>query len=416
MDLFIKLAIRNVHRNFRSALLNGLGITLAVVLLLLIFSLSRGIEKQIVGRSIRFDSGALDFTFSKKTASTQNQVQGDSLFREIRHTLESHPGVSGYTCRVYPSNALLYSSEHTQRIHIVGIDTSEIPLLTEMFKILEGNPANLHKGKHIVISSGMAEKFHLKIGDSCPIMLESVDGSINLDDFVVAGIFRYTSLLNKHNVYMSYEEARRLYNCRLPTRILVSLRSLEQVDAVKKDVLSRLKGIADGGADTVSPVGIRLFTYKDHTGFASSLSGINRYGMSGVAFFLVAISFVGIWSMQTENIQKRKKEIGTLFSFGFSKKAMKKIFLFESLYISLLFSIPAVLILTVFLGVIHVRQGIYLGEAASFAFGSAVVDPVLTGKDVWGTLCFSLGYPLVATWFAFGAIPKNRLISMLREE
>ncbi|MDR3142717.1 MAG: hypothetical protein LBU37_13475 [Tannerellaceae bacterium] len=54
MLIYIKLAIRNVHKNFRSAWLNGAGIALAVIAVVFIISISRGIMKHIFTRNNQF--------------------------------------------------------------------------------------------------------------------------------------------------------------------------------------------------------------------------------------------------------------------------------------------------------------------------------------------------------------------------
>ena len=86
MGLFIKLAIRNVKRNIKSTILNGIGISFSVIVLLLILSLSRGISTQIIMRNIQFETGALSIVFDKKVASLENKTKGDSLLEDSFNT------------------------------------------------------------------------------------------------------------------------------------------------------------------------------------------------------------------------------------------------------------------------------------------------------------------------------------------
>lgn len=410
MQLSIKLAIRNVHRNRKASLLNGLGITLAVLVILFILSLSRGIESQIVSRNIRLETGAVAISIPRKMASGENKQQGDSLMNKIILTLNNHPEISHYDFRIYPKNTLLYLADQTQSIQLKGIDRKEQSLLDEQLKIIAGDTHLSKPGRHLLLSNGLADYYHLSIGDNCNIMLESIDGTTNLEDFTISGIFRYTSQADKLNVYLDYTEAQKLYNCHLPSEILISLTHLEQADIVKNDLQTQLDTAGTNVADDRK---IEISSYKDHLGMARSLSSINRYGMLSLASFLVLISFIGIWSMQVENIHTRKKEIGTLLSFGFQGKTIKRIFIYEQLYISLLSFTLGVCCLLSLVIFIQIHNGLYLGDAASFAFGSAIINPVLTPSDVGIGLLLVLSYPLLGTFIPLTTINKTDIIQLL---
>lgn len=390
MNLFIKLAMRNVHRNMKSNLLNGLVISLTVFVVLAMLSLSKGIASQIVSRNIKFETGAVSITIDKKKAGWENQIAGDSLLRSIASALNDKR-IDSYVYRIYPHNSALYLSDNTQQINIKGMEAQEISLIGEMLEIVSGKVDLQEKAKTILISDGISESYHLQVGDDCNIMVESVDGTINLEEFTVTGIFQYTSQMNKNDVYMNYETAKQLYNCNLPSRILVGLANLDDAEAVKND-LKKALGYCKG---------LEITSYQDHMGLAKSLSSINKYGMLGLAFFLILISFVGIWSMQVENIREREREIETLSSFGFRNISIKKIFMYECVYISLLFFFVGLIIVCGLLLIINSQNGIFLGHQASFAFGSAVVNPLLTWQDIVLTALLAVTYPFIATLFSF---------------
>ena len=403
MGLFLKLSLRNVQRYIQSSLLNGTGIAFCVIVVLFIFSLSKGIESQIVSRTIKFETGAVTVDFKKKIAGLQNKSEGDSLFNRIITTLNENKAINHYSFRIYPSNTILYFGENTQRISIIGISEDEYSLIDEMLKITAGDSQLSADEKTILISSGLAELLGLKVGDDCNLMLQSIDGTINLDDFSVKGVFRYTSQMNKFSVYMNYNQAKQLYNCNLPSQIIIDLKQLDEADRIKQELSKQFQNQS-----------VEVTSYGNHIGMAKTLSGFNKYGMSSIAFFLVLISFVGIWSMQVENIHKRQREIGSLLSFGFSRPAVKKIFLYESLIISILFFIVGFIVVYGSILWINSRDGIYLGDSASFAFGSAIVNPILMAKDVFITFFMVLIYPFIATAISLNLINKTNIIQLLK--
>lgn len=413
MKLVIKLALRNVRRNINSTLLNGIGISFSVIVLLFIFSLSRGIESQIVSNNIKFETGALSITFNEKTSSLENKISGDSLLKKISSTLNRNKHIDSYAYRIYPKKSLLYLSDNSQSINIIGMTQKEIPLLVDMLKLLSGKADFLHSCKGILISNGIADQYDLKIGEVCNIMLQSVDGSVNINDFVISGIFRYTSQMNKYNVYMDYDQTKLLYNTNIPTKILINLQNLDETDNVKKYLLTELNIKNSNKVNESNINGFQLTTYKDHLGMAKSLSGFNKYGMLSIAFFLTMISFVGIWSMQIENINDRKREIGTFLAMGFSLLSVKKIFIYESVILSVVYFIMGFIIVSVAIFMINALDGVYLGDSASFAFGSSIINPILNFKDVVYIFAIAFLYPLLATIISLKTLNKNNIIELL---
>ena len=146
---------------------------------------------------------------------------------------------------------------------------------------------------------------------------------------------------------------------------------------------------------------------------AKTLSTFNRYGMLSLASFLIIISFIGIWSMQTENINERYREIGSLLSFGFKRNTVKLIFLYESLYISFIFFALGFAIVLFVVLIINVNKGLYLGESASFAFGSTIVNPELTVMHIFIVFITTVCYPFLATVLSLLTINKKKIIELL---
>lgn len=412
MKLFVKLAIRNVHRNMKSTLLNGIGITLAVIVLLLVFSLSQGIETQIVTRNIRFETGAFSVALDKKTASFNNEEKGNALFEQMITFLTGHPQVTGYSFRVdLPSNNL-YFDDNSQSVYVTGLTQEEIPLVEEMLEIQSGN-TQVTDTKGIVISNAVAESLTLDVGNYCNLMSQTVDGSMNLDEFVVKGIFRYTSQMNKWGIFMDYDEAKKLYYTNLPSRIIVNVKDLNSVKSLKQDFLKQL-GYADPDEEGVFEYkGLKVASYLDSLGMAKTLSRINQYSMLSIASFLILISFIGIWSMQTENVNERYREIGSLLSFGFKTVSVKRIFVYETLYISCLFYGVGLLVVFLIVFYINSQNGIYLGDSASFAFGSTVVNPILLWKHIVAVFIITIVYPLMATLLTLMSLNKKKIIVLL---
>jgi ABC-type lipoprotein release transport system permease subunit len=404
MLIYIKLAIRNVHKNFRSVRLNGAGIALTVIAVVFIFSLSRGIMNQIVTRNIQFETGAVTLTLKRELITVENKQAGDKLYSGLLSVLDNTPEITGYRPRIIAPNALLYAGGGSKRIRIEGLTLAELPLFIETVRLTEGSAGWKEVPDGIVISLGLAEETGLKVGNDCSIVIQSAGGTINMQDYTVTGLFPDTSQANKYSVYASYEQSKELYQANLPTRILIDLTDPALAGKVKK----RLR-------EEIHHPWIEVEAYTDNLSTAQALSNINKYSMSGMAFFLLLISFTGIWAMQVENINERHKEIGTLLSFGFTRRDVKRIFLFESVYISLLFLSAGLGVALLVIAVINGSDGLSLGRSASFAFGSSVIKPETGVTDLFFAALTAVFYPLAATWLSLAGINKMQIIKLLNK-
>jgi len=401
----MKLAIRNVHKNLSSMSLNGIGIMLTVVVIVFILSFSRGIESQVVQRNIEFETGAITIKIKKEIAGWEKQEEGDSIYSKLIMTLNNNEEIRNYRQRISSYNASVYGTDGVQRVHLEGITEPEYALLNEMVEITEGNTDWLTIPNGLLISSELAEESGFSLLDECNVVLPSADGTINMQDFIITGIFQNTSQSNKFKVYADYSQVKELYHTNLPSRLLIDLKDLEEVQMVADCLSSQI----------VSP-DIEIETYKDNLGSARALSSINRNSMLGMAFFLLFISFVGVWAMEVEQINERRKEIGTLLTLGFSRRAVKQVFLLESIYITLLFLVAGLFIVLTIIGIINYLDGVYLGRLVSFAFGSSTILPELKGLDIVIVILIALAYPLIATWISLWTIAKMRVIQLLNEK
>jgi len=405
MSIYTKLAARNVYKNLRSNWLNGSGIMLTVIAVVFILSLSRGIEEQMVMRDIRFGTGAVRVKIKKELTGWINQKTGDCIYHKLITFLQNDPQVKGYRTRIINYNALLYAPDGAKRINIEGITFPELPLLTEMYKITAGNVNWREVPNGMFLSEALAEESSLKIGEDFIIVLQSADGTVNIEEFTLTGTFLHTSQLDKHKIYVAYDKAKSLYYTNLPTHLLIDMDDIQQANTLKQLLQNE-----------INHPDIEIESYTDNASRAQALSGINKYSMMGMTWFLVFISFVGIWAMQVENINERRQEIGTLLSFGFSKKEVKKIFIYESVYISLIFLALGLCIIIPVIGAINYADGIYLGDSASFAFGSSIIKPALRFSDIIYSFLIAIIYPLLATWLSLHILNKMHIIKLLNEK
>jgi putative ABC transport system permease protein len=359
---------------------------------------------QIVTRNIQFETGAVTLTLKQELITYENEQAGGEIYANLLSVLDNTPEITGYRPRIMAHNALLYTADGNKRTRIEGLTPVELPLFIETVRLTEGSANWEEIPNGIIISQGLARETGLKTGDDCSIVIQSAEGTVNMQDYTVTGLFPDTSQGNKYCIYSAYEQAKGLYYVNLPTHLLIDIADLSQAGKVKKHLQEEIH----------HPL-IIIEAYTDNLSTAQALSGITKYSMSGMASFLLFISFVGIWAMQVENINERRREIGTLLSFGFTRRDVKRIFLFESVYISGLFLLIGLGVALPVIYIINVADGLYLGSSASFAFGSSVIKPEVALADVFTAASVAVFYPLTATWLSLTGINKLRIINLLNK-
>lgn len=75
MNIYFKVALRNVIRHFKRNLSIGISIAFSVGLLYAVLALSSGIKKQLIHNLVHLETGALSFSFEKKILKGDTHIK-----------------------------------------------------------------------------------------------------------------------------------------------------------------------------------------------------------------------------------------------------------------------------------------------------------------------------------------------------
>jgi putative ABC transport system permease protein len=318
LPVLVKTAIRNLTRHRRRTVLNALSVAATTAILAFFMGYYRGSYEELLYSSI------IDY----QTAHVQVQTAGfdkadadayakpANLMPEWRGLLSEIRGVDGVV-------------EAAPRLLLAGAD------LTDSGSIL--------------IGESFAKLFNLKPGSRCVLQTWTANGTPNIRDFTVSGIFRTGyAPLDRTSVFVRMGDAQALADTGDQiNKIFVKCRETRAVEGI----LPAISAAAQKSGTTAES-------------WRTYAAGILRHSQNETYFYYIFLAILFALSVSTiantmyVSVFQRTREIGSLRAIGWRRGEVFRLFLFESAAVGALG------------GVI----GTLIGAAASFALYAFPVD------------------------------------------
>ena len=401
MSIFTKIGLRNVTRHSARNSIIGSSIALAVGLLYFILSVSAGIEKELVANLVQIETGAVSFALSDETLEGETNINRAGLDNAFS-TIKKMPEVSNLRERVH-SRALINNDNKSTNINLRGVDwAKEEPLLSSL-RFENPKPKDSLIKSGILISRNLADMLNVAENDDCTILIQTVNGSLNMDNYKVSGIYRNISGWANTMVFMNLGNVKTLVNTELPTDVLVDSKNLENTPLV----LSKVNSILESEFND----NMGIDSYQSES-MASTIANANKYGFLSLVFFLQVISFFGIVFVVKNNVTERNKEIGTLLAMGYKSRKIRFSFVVETLVVAIISSFIGLLLFGLLAALLSIN-GIDLGESATLIFGSSVLRPFFHFPNLVGAFAIGLLYPLISAIWSTRKVRKADPIALL---
>ena len=173
----------------------------------------------------------------------------------------------------------------------------------------------------LLLTSSVAARYGLKVGDSVTLFVPSVFGARNAMDFVVTGISRPSAPWYDDTVSIRSAD-------------YLAMTELEGISSFYKVYLkdeSRIPAVVKDLAALAPDFAVKGYHDDDFVRFILSL-GTTDTAMFGVMAMIIFLALlIGINSIVMTNIFDRRDEIGTLRALGFPKTTVRNLFFGESL-------------------------------------------------------------------------------------
>lgn len=323
MNKSIKLAWRNVWRNWRRTAIALVAIVLGVILLLFFDGMIKGSDQAIFGNAVRLYGGNIQIHapgYKDKAARLPllPLENADAVLQAAR----AQPEVLAAAKRINTAG-IVSSHGNALRVAITAIEPAvEAKISLQAENITQGRFLSPDDGDAILIGQGLADALQVSVGDNVILLGRSKNESMRQHSMTVVGIYDlHMPEAEKGTVLIPLVDAQTLYNLRnQSTEVAIFLQQVGTEDSVMSALQTRLPNYEVDSWQTLRP---EIRQALDTKFAASSFFGI-------VVLFIASI---GILNLMLMAVFERTREMGVLAALGMTGRQITGLFLLEGSFI-----------------------------------------------------------------------------------
>ncbi|HCP17191.1 MAG: FtsX-like permease family protein [bacterium] len=387
MLFWIKLAFKNIFRNRQRTFLTLLPIIFGVTLLIVMFSLLDGLNRDSINNLINYESATLKIV-SKNFSIFDKKIDinkvGFIVPDEIVEFLKNSKLVESFTPEIIFTGDL---SDGINRLPVLvkGIDFSSYK---KTFKTLEKTYPKIDdfENDKLLIGSDLLKYFEINFDSILIIQSRTSGGTFDAFDVKLLGVVSTGNPnIDRTTTYVDIEKARDFLNIgNKVSNISIKLKK----DSSLYDFMKSFENVL-----SKYPY-LKLVTWEDFAVEIRAIDSAKRYSGSILIFVFLLIGGVGIANTILLSIYERFKEVGTMRAMGAPNSVILKMFLFEGATLGFLGSLI----------------GMVLGGLLSFYLYKVGLDFSSLIKDM------DIGYPIKNTFrgsFDLISIIKSGIFGIL---
>lgn len=325
MGRSLKLAWRNMWRNWRRTAIALVAIILGVLLLLLMDGLIRGSDEAIFGNAVRLYGGnvvvhAPGYRAKINRLPLLPLENPDAVVQAAR----SQPQVAVAARRIN-TGGIISSRDSTYSVQIVGIEPAvEAPISLHAQNVGQGRFLQPDDGDAIFLGKGLADQLHLTVGDRVTLLGRSKNEAMRQRTMNLVGIYDLgLAEAERGMVFITLSEAQSLYNLRDEvTEISITLHHVGEEPAVMAALKTALPGYEADSWQTLKP--------ELREALQTKLTFTTFFG-----FVVVFIGCIGIMNLMLMAVFERTREMGVLAALGLKARQVMGLFVLEGSLIGL---------------------------------------------------------------------------------
>ncbi len=353
MQLYLRIAWRNIWRHRRRTLLIAVGMGVTMSLLVLYDGLIAGFEQAIYGNAIQLLGGNI-----QAHASGYNEKAGRKPLLPIENpdaivqAAEAHSDVVVASKRIV-TGGLVTNREGAFSVSVIGVETDKEALISPVAdNISKGRYLNPDDGDVIVIGQGLAAAMEIEVGDRITMVGHSTHEQTRQRTMMVIGIYDVgVPSVEKTTIYLSLGEAQQLFGLDgQVTEIVISLKQIGQEAGVINAINKSTPGYEVESWETSIP------DLKQTLEMKTSV-------MSVFGVIMLGIAAIGILNLLMMAVFERTREIGIIGALGLKPREITFLFLLEGILIGVMGAVMGAVLGTIINGTL----GYYGLDYSAFA-------------------------------------------------
>jgi ABC-type lipoprotein release transport system permease subunit len=332
MGKLLRMAWRNVWRNWRRTVIAGIAIALGLTLILVFDGFLGGMNEALYGNTVKLQGGHV-------------QVHAPG-FREKANRLPLlplvDPGAAVEAALAQPevvavaqrieTGGMVSSREGSLSVAITGIEPEqEAPVSLVAENVVQGRWLEANDEDVLLIGQAMAETLEVTIGDRVTLVGRATHQQMRSRTMTIVGIYDLgIPGVEKSLVYVSLLEAQTLFDLRdQATEVAIYLEQVGQ----EPPVVERLQTALGCGS---SPPGCEVDAWDTLDPSTKQMMELEAQMMDMMGLIILLIVGVGILNLMLMAVFERTREIGLLAAMGLKRRETVALFLLEGVLIGLL--------------------------------------------------------------------------------
>jgi len=323
MNLYLKLAWRNIWRHRRRTVIIVLAMGLSLSMMMFYDGLMEGFNDAIAGNAVRVLGGNVQVHAEgyreKVDTNPLLPLADDSA---IVQAALAQPNVIAAARRIQ-TGGLVSNSEGAFSLNIIGIEPeAEAPVSLIAEHIVDGRYLESTDEDSLLIGKGLSDALLLNVGDRITMVGSDIHKQNRQRSMTVIGIYDIgIPSMEKATLYISLGEAQSLFGLNgQSTEVQITLKRVGTESQVVAALSSALPGYeVESWANNYPELG----------------TAVNRKNvvMDIFSVIIVMIAGIGILNLLMMAIYERTREIGLLGAMGLKPREIATIFILEGVLI-----------------------------------------------------------------------------------
>jgi len=326
MGKLVKMAWRNIWRNWRRTVIAGIAIALGMTLILVFDGFLGGMDEALYGNTVKLQGGNVQIHASgfREKANRMPLLPLIDPSAAVDAAL-AQPEVVVVSQRI-KTGGMVSSREGTMSVAITGLEPEkEAPVSMVAENVVQGRWLESTDEDVILIGAALAERLELTIDDRVTLIGRATHQQMRRRTVTIIGIYDLgIPDVEKGMVYVSLLEAQTLFDLRdQATEVAIYLTEVGLEPPVVERLQTALPGYEVDAWDTLDPSTKQMMELEAQM--------MDLFGM-----VILLIAGVGILNLMLMAVFERTREIGLLAAMGLKRRETVALFLLEGVMIGLL--------------------------------------------------------------------------------
>ncbi len=354
----IKISLRNLTRQKKRTILLSAAIAFGIYIITMINGFTGSFIENVSENFSNILAGHIFIEGVEKSESgkTLFLVRNDDI---LMSAIDEAEVPWQYITKRSDINATLIFEGNNIRQSITGADWGIEEYFKERIILKDGTFEDLENDRHgIILSEKVADRLNVQVGDSLLVKCKTYTGQQNAGELRVTGIMIDTNLFGSTTSYANISYVNELLNLQQDEYMTMGifLQSMDQIDSSAAALYDNLKtrvNMFDREAtdddenpilamleqeeeDEWSGLRFRLMTLNDIMKEVQQIVNVLNTAALIILLVLFAIIMVGVTNTFRMVLMERTKEIGTMRAVGMQRGIVRKLFLYEAFFISVI--------------------------------------------------------------------------------